>query len=359
MKLDWRAVEEADYKEYIKNLRSIQCPEETIRDIIIADVNKLYASKFKSARPAQPAKERKYWEADTVSYQYRSRSPEQREEEKLRRDLEKEKRELLEELLGIDYSAELAKSNMWNANTMDQQLSFLSEEKRQAIKDVQKKWQKEMQAFYETTEPGEPWTPEQQKKQKELMKRQEAEIAQLLSPQEKEEYDLRVSNTSAGVRNDLAAFEPSEAEFKRMFQLRKAFDEKFTDYVSDPDDEEGQKKWSQAYSALQKEFTDGLDPARKAEFELARSYGYRELVGLTKAFDVPRKSAKKVYEMKSTVEKEAMRLRNDRTLTDEQRKTALKAIRVETEKALTEALGDKALRSYKSNQDYWIRNLGR
>src|SRR6266436_2371542 len=42
-KLDWRSIESEDYRAYIKNLREIKCPEETIRDIIIADVNKLFA----------------------------------------------------------------------------------------------------------------------------------------------------------------------------------------------------------------------------------------------------------------------------------------------------------------------------
>src|SRR5262245_56336349 len=39
----WTEVESADYKEYISRLRAVQCPEETIRDIIVADINKLYA----------------------------------------------------------------------------------------------------------------------------------------------------------------------------------------------------------------------------------------------------------------------------------------------------------------------------
>src|ERR1043165_8175227 len=41
----WRQIESGDYREYISNLRRIGCPEETIRDIIIADVNKLYAAR--------------------------------------------------------------------------------------------------------------------------------------------------------------------------------------------------------------------------------------------------------------------------------------------------------------------------
>src|SRR6185436_10607243 len=42
----WGMVEADDYKEFIENLRGIGCPEETIKDIIIADVNKLYASRL-------------------------------------------------------------------------------------------------------------------------------------------------------------------------------------------------------------------------------------------------------------------------------------------------------------------------
>src|ERR1043165_5380368 len=41
----WQEVESADYPTYITNLRNIGCPEQTIRDIIIADINALYARK--------------------------------------------------------------------------------------------------------------------------------------------------------------------------------------------------------------------------------------------------------------------------------------------------------------------------
>src|SRR5438045_3778783 len=45
-KFSWRNVEAEEYKKYIANLRAIHCPEATIRDIIIADVTKFYASKL-------------------------------------------------------------------------------------------------------------------------------------------------------------------------------------------------------------------------------------------------------------------------------------------------------------------------
>jgi len=42
---DWNQVESDDYRAYIANLRAIKCPEETIRDLIFADVRKLFAAR--------------------------------------------------------------------------------------------------------------------------------------------------------------------------------------------------------------------------------------------------------------------------------------------------------------------------
>jgi len=58
-KFSWNTVESEDYKKYIANPRAIGCPEETIRDIITADVNKLYESKRKDL--AGPKKKFEFW----------------------------------------------------------------------------------------------------------------------------------------------------------------------------------------------------------------------------------------------------------------------------------------------------------
>src|SRR5580765_4819249 len=39
----WVEIESADFPTYIANLRAIGCPEATIRDIIVAEVNQLFA----------------------------------------------------------------------------------------------------------------------------------------------------------------------------------------------------------------------------------------------------------------------------------------------------------------------------
>src|SRR4051812_46962608 len=91
--LSWSHVESPDYSVYIANLRSIGCPEQTIRDIIIADVNALYARR-RATEILTPQQE--WW-----------RSEPNPQVVKLAADktlaLDKERRALLVKLLGPDW----------------------------------------------------------------------------------------------------------------------------------------------------------------------------------------------------------------------------------------------------------------
>ena len=84
---DWRQVESEDYRQYLANLRAIDCPEKTIRDIIVADVNDLFASKSASL-------------TKTNQYQYWRKEPVSRSDEQVKQlqDLYAQKREVLKAL---------------------------------------------------------------------------------------------------------------------------------------------------------------------------------------------------------------------------------------------------------------------
>src|SRR5258708_1482997 len=60
----WRAVESEDYPTYIANLHDIGCPDQTIRDIIIADVNALYTRR-RALEMATP--EQQWWRSEPDS----------------------------------------------------------------------------------------------------------------------------------------------------------------------------------------------------------------------------------------------------------------------------------------------------
>src|SRR6185436_17262704 len=86
----WREVESPDYPTYIANLRDIGCPEQTIRDIIIADVNGMFA-KRRATEVVTP--EQQWWVSQPDSNLLATAT------EKVRL-LEDERRTLLARLLG-------------------------------------------------------------------------------------------------------------------------------------------------------------------------------------------------------------------------------------------------------------------
>src|SRR5258707_820185 len=45
---DWAAIKSPDWKQYARNLRDAGCPEETMRDILFAEINKSYAARWRS-----------------------------------------------------------------------------------------------------------------------------------------------------------------------------------------------------------------------------------------------------------------------------------------------------------------------
>jgi hypothetical protein len=96
---DWQTLESADYRTYIANLRAIGCPEETLRDIIRADVKKLFDARLRAQMPGNQRFE--YWKPGTsiaslVNDDFVNRQ----------KDLAMQKHVLLKQLLGTDPSTE-------------------------------------------------------------------------------------------------------------------------------------------------------------------------------------------------------------------------------------------------------------
>ena len=341
----WRNVEAQDYKDYIANLRSVDCPEETIRDIIFADVNKLYAGKFKLLRGEEG--DYKYWKGNRSW----SNNKEGLERQKRIRELEKEKSALLVELLGVDPEKDRQKE-MGYSDYRDRNLSFLPEEKKKLARDIQEKFEEQRQELYRNGI----YDEEDQKALKKVYEAQMAEMAKVLTPQELEEYDLRASQIASQLRYDLDGFEPTENEFREVYRLRKAREDDLA-YSYDPDDKAGQERRKKAGEEVDLQIKAQMGDARYAEYKRSQDYSYKELARLSDRLELPKGTAVAVFDMKKVAEDEVRKVREDKTLTNEQRTQALQAIRMETEKAITESLGESGLKKYRSRGGYWISNL--
>ncbi len=202
VQFDWRQVESEDYREYIANLRAIGCPEKTIRDIILADVKELFASRraqiLATNLPPQ------FWRANSQM----NLSEEQRSQ---LQDLAAQKRGVLKSLIGVDaLDAEDLLSGWLNPMAEAKaRLEFLPENKRQPIMEILIRSTEREQG---ESDPG---------KMAASAKQVEAEIDALLTPQERYEYDLRESILAAKVRAALMEMEPTEQEFRTIYDAWK------------------------------------------------------------------------------------------------------------------------------------------
>jgi len=207
---DWRAVESEDYKRYIANLQAIGCPEKTIRDIIIADINELYRQRFLAEFPMTNRIE--YWVggdplANLIDETHVARLQE----------FAKEKREVIKDLLGRDYSADVELSSIQTDIFMEQLLNFLSPEKRTAMKELEHTYRAKMMKTFKDSVRGDNQAANV------VMAEKDADTLKILSPEEKFEYELRRSEPAMMARVALGDFEVTEQEFRGIFPALKKF----------------------------------------------------------------------------------------------------------------------------------------
>jgi hypothetical protein len=342
--LDWTSIESEDYRQYIANMRAAKVPEETIRDIIIADINKLYAQKIAALRPS-PA-DFKFWK----TYDREAREAERQRRQK-ERELLAEKRALIKELLGVDLETELARQN----GEVDRdafRYGFLSPEKQEQVRALRDKYRDQERAIF--AEGG--FSPENRAKLMALRAQQEAEMASILTPAEFEEYQLRNSWTARNMRENLVAFQPTEQEFREIFKLQKAFDDQFGLMRGGGDDAFRQAR-EQAQQALEEQLRAILGDQRYQDYMLAQDPRYRDIYDFAQNNNLPTDTARKIYEVRLAAEAERQRIQNDATLPPEQRQAQLTSLASQTKQALGTLLGSDALNAYVQSDGRWLNRL--
>jgi hypothetical protein len=342
----WGSVESDDYREYIENLRAIGCPEETVRDIIIADVNKLYAGRLLALYPSPS--DFKFWQTED-----RNNRTERRDRERKRREIEEEKRQLIKELLGVDLESEMAK---WEGRPDGDawRLGFLSPEKQQAVQALQQKFEEMQRAlFNEMREGGGPPSPETRAKMLAMRAQREAELAALLSPQEFQEYQLRNSNTARNMRDSLASFSPSEDEFRKIFEARKAFDDQYG-FARGGGDEAAREQRRLAQQQLDDQLRSVLGEDRYAQYHMAQDDRYREIYDFTQRSNLPKETAKTIYDIQNTAEQQRREVLNNQNIPQDQRNATLAQMAEEIKTTLQATMTPEVYAQYLRDDGRWV-----
>lgn len=218
--LSWDHVESPDYTVYITNLRAIGCPEQTIRDIIIADVDALYARR-RATEVITP--EQEWWRSEP--------SPEvvKLAGEKLVA-LDIERRALLTKLLGPEWESgdltNLPRPSHPGVALDGAILGALSADTKQAVADISARAEQRMQQYLDSMRAaGKNPDPAELAR---LRQQTRTELAGVLSPQQLEEYLLRYSQTANNLRSEfgkLKYFNATPDEFRSIFRATDPIDE--------------------------------------------------------------------------------------------------------------------------------------
>src|SRR5688572_5360086 len=267
-KFTWHNLESSDYKVYIANLRAAGCPEETIRDIIIADVDKLFASRFTALRPQQ--EEFQFWKTGNNYGSSYNQTPEQRKQS---RELYEEKQKLLKELLGEDYHKEIARQFGY-ATEEDPFMAGLPKEKKDAAQKLVQQFNEKRSEIYAKAKGH--ISMDVQDEIKVLNRQMNDDLAKVLTPQELFEYQVRTSEIAINLKyNGLQLVEATEEEFRAIFKAKPARELiKRSEYgVLD-------KAWRDAQKRIDDELRRTLGEQRICEYGRAQDGDYQNLVRL-------------------------------------------------------------------------------
>jgi LysM repeat protein len=317
----WSELESPEYPVYISRLREIGCPEQTVRDIVIADVNQMFARR-RAAEIPEPAQE--WWRSEPGTNFLATATAKMQA-------LEQERRALLTRLLGPDWASGGSPRTSLALN--GPVLGELTPESRQAVQDIVTRALQRAQAYTNGLD-GKPVDRAELARYEQQMR---GELAKILTPAQLEEFLLRYSASADGLRNQLRGFQVTPDEFRKIFR------------VSDPLNQQiqllsGSDAGSVAgRAALEKELQDAikdaLGPDRYQAYQLSKDPAYRDALALAQQAGASTNLVPGLYRLTQAFRQEQDRIRNDPNLTPEQKAEQLKNLDQQQQAMSNQLLG--------------------
>lgn len=352
----WSGIESRDPRQLMANLRAIGCPEATVRDLVVMRVCRDYRARL-LAEEEQAAKA---WDftRNRANADWRERNARQRE---LRDQMNAELEALLGQSFG-QYGVGVAYLG-FSDGTPD----FLSIEKRRAVRETEARFRRLTEALESDRTLG-LLDAEGAARLSELRRQQQAELAQLLTPQEAEEHLYRESPAARYVRERMPPAK-SEAEFRAIVRLAAELEldpESGNDFASRIGQPPADPALAQAEADRQAEFQRRLEDLlgkerlaeqakeRQAEAERerlaeqerreqeqrARFTEIAEAVGVESA--AAERFMDRLKELQPTLESRFTELEKTLTGTPEEKKSQMQAaVKAELEAQAVAIMGDK------------------
>ncbi len=344
-RFDWRMIESSDYEKYVANLRAIGCPEKTVRDIIVAEVQKTFGAKS-AAVPLDV----KFWSCGP------ERQAAERSREERRSELRAESRAILERLLGVDYGTQVGE----RSDDLELQaiLRFVfGPLPDQVIERVSLALERGSSLGREIQDRSKGIMLPVEKEQLSKLRQQTlASVQQLLSSEQSDELTRRFA-TLRLLDHGFGDFQVSAGELRQIAGLYvSVFGAPLAEAFDFPHEEEEEGK-AAPKELFEKKLQDFLGQTRYADYKRDTDSDFKNMKALTEQQALPQETAVKIYEIKTLLDSECQRLREDALLSPYERAAHLQEIQDSTRSGLQQLLGDKSFELYvRQYGGSWVTN---
>ena len=331
-------------------LRAAGLSDEMIRGIVQMQIWKKYEARFKALNP-QPDPNKPWWKEDRNQQNRWNGGMTKAQREESRR-LQREVRDETERLLGPN-----ANQNRWQ----DQRLAFLPAEKRQSLQQIQQDYQElinevnqDSQGFRLASDAD---------KLRFLQEEQKRDIEALMSPEERQAYDLRMSSTAQQLRWKMTQLDATEQEYLAIFPLQKSFDDKYNQQNDgySPQPERDQNYWKERQAAekqLQQEIKSLIGEQRYADSVRLQDSDWNQLEAATRRLELPSDTPARLYSLRDTAASAVQQIADNPNLAADQKKQALAALATSTRDQIRASLGNEGADAYfKNNGMGWLKEL--
>lgn len=339
----WMALQTDDLPSLVARLRAAGFPPNVIREILRTQVNARYNSRL--AALMEPDPNTPYWRATPSFFGGDSKRNEEINQ------LQRERAKALRDLLTDDF---FATGDVTAAQR--RQFGNLPRTKIDALQRLEDDYT-EMTSQIRSGMNG-ITLPEDREKLALLAREKQADLAAMLSPEELADYTMRSSAITSALRQRLDPFNASEAEFRAIFQMQQALNDKFPTSMNGGMISPGDYQQRQSVQKeLEAQLKAALGDARYADYSRATSSEFQQLNRLAQRDHLPAETAAQAFSVRDRVAEESGRIFDDSTLTVDQKRAALQSLAQNTRAQLLATLGPTSGPAYVKLADPWLSNI--
>jgi hypothetical protein len=331
----WDQISSTNYVEFIKNLRAVGCPDRTISDIVSAEINRLYAR-------------RRVTEVDYPNYQWWRSDPDPALVEAANakiQSLDAERRELLSSLLGPGWNTEskalvAARAGITLTGPV---LGDLPPDVKEAAFIIIADAQEKIEAYQEEqARLGKPVDPMQMVR---LREDPFVQLVTILAPPQYDEFVLRYSPAAQQLREEMRGMDLSQDQFHDLFNAVGSIIGQPV-YFYSGDDPQLLRQQQQLQAQSQALMKTVLGQQVYSAYQLNQDPLYRSSKTTIEQLGVPATAITPLYDINRATQAELNRIRNDDTLSNDEKVEALAQTQVQQQQSLEQLLGPEAFQRW-------------